>query len=77
MRAAPSSSENQPTSLTTSGLPSERPRSTEPEVSPIVGARSETSTSHAPISDQSRSSGTYSSRSTRSDPQRPSAASKS
>ena len=50
------SSENQPTSETTSGLPSVSARIAEPDVSPIVGERRETSASQAAISDQSGSS---------------------
>ena len=56
------SSANQPTSLTTTGLPSESWRMTLPDVSPIVGERRLTQTSQAAISDQSRSSSTYASR---------------
>ena len=56
------SSANQPTSLTTSGFPSESVRIALPDVSPIVGARSSTHASHAAISDQSRRSSTYGSR---------------
>ena len=52
------SSANQPTSETTSGLPSVSARMADPDVSPIVGERSETIVSQAAISDQSRSSGT-------------------
>ena len=52
------SSENQPTSLTTSGLPSESARIALPDVSPIVGARRLTQTSQAAISAQRRSSST-------------------
>ena len=51
-------SANQPTSLTTSGLPSASVRIALPEVSPIVGARSWTTASHAAMSAQSRSSST-------------------
>ena len=56
------SSANQPTSLTTTGFPSESVRIALPDVSPIVGARSSTHASHAAISDQSRCSSTYGSR---------------
>ena len=52
------SSANQPVSLTTSGFPSTSARIAEPEVSPIVGARSETQKSHAPMSAQRRRSST-------------------
>ncbi len=48
------SSANQPTSLTTTGFPSESVRIALPDVSPIVGARSSTHASQAAISDQSR-----------------------
>ena len=54
----PGSSENQPTSETTSGLPSESALIADPEVSPIVGERRETIASQAAISDHSRSSPT-------------------
>ena len=56
------SSANQPTSLTTTGFPSESCRITLPDVSPIVGERRLTHTSQAAISDQSLSSSTYASR---------------
>jgi hypothetical protein len=56
--ASSGSSANQPTSLTTSGLPSDSVRIALPEVSPIVGERRETIASQAAISDQSSSSGT-------------------
>ena len=52
------SSENQPTSLTTSGLPSDSARIAVPDVSPIVGERRLTWTSHAFISAHSRASST-------------------
>ena len=58
------SSENQPTSLTTSGFPSESARIAAPDVSPIVGARRSTIASHAAINAHSRSSSTYGSRMT-------------
>jgi hypothetical protein len=51
-------SENQPRSLTTSGRPSESARIALPDVSPIVGARSEMQASHAAINDQSCASST-------------------
>ena len=56
------SSANHPTSLTTSGFPSDSVRIAAPEVSPIVGARNSTIASHAAMSDHSRSSSTYGSR---------------
>ena len=52
------SSRKAPMSVTTSGLPSESARTAVAEVSPIVGERSETTTSQAAISDHSSSSGT-------------------
>ena len=48
------SSENQPTSLTTSGLPSDSALTTLPDVSPIVGWRRFTRTSLPAMSDQRR-----------------------
>ena len=51
------SSRNAPTSLTISGLPSERARIAAAEVSPIVGQRSETTASQAASRRQSSSSG--------------------
>ena len=51
-------SENQPRSLTTSGHPSESARIALPDVSPIVGARSETHASQAAISVHKRCSST-------------------
>ena len=54
----PGSSENQPASVTTSGLPSVSARIAVPEVSPMVGERRPTWTSQAAISDHSRRSST-------------------
>ena len=56
--ASSGSSENQPMSLTTSGLPRTNERIAVPEVSPIVGQRRLTEMSAALISDQRRGSST-------------------
>ncbi len=55
---SPGSSENQPTSLTTSGFPSERERMTLPDVSPMVGWRRLTHTSTPAMSAHRRASST-------------------
>src|SRR6266545_2797733 len=58
------SSANQPTSLTSRGLPRVSARIVLPDVSPIVGERSETTASTPASSAQKRASSTYPSRTT-------------